>query len=230
MRSRHRVLFFALLMLWVVGSGPRGAGAYSSHVCDELCTNGANCEAECWRTQFEFDQAYPSTTCGNEGYDCCGNGECNPGVEACNVCPSDCGYVSGCSSPECYSNNQCGYGEVCNAARECVPSTPGQSPPSPHPPCGGSCTSNSDCCGADVCLGGPGPSQKYCGIPETTYCPSAPECSSNLDCNFAEHCDEHTENTRAAFCDPGIWRCMFIQGFDCPDTDGAGKNVCTPKT
>jgi hypothetical protein len=29
------------------------------------------------------------------------------------------------------------------------------------------------------------------------------------------------------YCDPGINRCMFNQGFDCPYATEQGNNICT---
>src|SRR5678815_2605163 len=107
MRLRKRLLFVALLGIWV-GLANQGVAAANvpSHVCDTVCANGATCDAECWLTQWDFDEDHPSTTCGNEGYDCCGDGSCNPQTEGCNACTDDCGYVPSCE-PYCTSNAQC---------------------------------------------------------------------------------------------------------------------------
>jgi hypothetical protein len=159
-----------------------------------VCSGSPSCTAECWLTQFEFDNDYPSTTCEGAGFsDCCGNDECNPSTESCNVCWGDCNYVSYCPF-ECLATSQCAYGEVCNAAGECVetpsPDTGGGS----HPPCGGECSKNSDCCGTDVCLGS----------------------SGGYDCDFSNLCGLFTMTAEPMFSDPGIGRCQFVYYTDCP--------------
>ncbi len=157
-------------------AAPAAHRVVSSHVCDDVCSGGASCDAECWESQFDYDQNYPSTTCGDQGYACCGDGWCDSAAEGCNVCPDDCGYQSTCGSG-CTSTSQCSSGEVRLPSHVCAPYTPPQD--APHTPaCGGSCSDNSQCCGSDVCIGDPG--QKYCGIPEQTYCPDAPACSGYL--------------------------------------------------
>jgi hypothetical protein len=221
MKTRKTFLVIVMAALWGgLANAPVSAKAFS-HVCEDLCGTGAGCDATCWLTQYDFDQDFPSTTCGDQGYECCGDGFCNPIWEACNVCPTDCGYVSSCEEI-CLQHSDCDTGEVCNAAHECVPESGPQSGPS-SPSCGGTCTSNSSCCGQDVCLGATG--DKRCGIPGTTYCPSAPACSGSgySNCNFNNeiYCPEF--GAWDAFCDPGINRCMFNEPYDCVDIS---TNIC----
>ncbi len=163
MRTRIQFVLLVAVGVWL-GGEDRITARFDSHVCEDKCSDGASCDAQCWRTQFEYDQDYPSTTCGAEGYSCCGDGACNPGNEGCNACTDDCGWVASCEV-ECNQNSDCDPGEVCNPTHECVPLTWSQDGPQ-TPQCGGSCTSNSDCCGNDLCIGAPG--QKNCGIPSST--------------------------------------------------------------
>lgn len=233
MRTRTRVLVLAAAWCWIYGLGTNtSVAARSSHICDELCGSGAACDAECWLSQFDYDQDYPPTSCGAEGYECCGNGSCDPNTEGCNACPDDCGYTTETCPPgncplgaECCHNSDCGGGEVCNSAHECVPVGDNGSH-TPH--CGGPCTTNADCCGSDVCLGQIGES-RYCGIPQTTYCPDAFACFGYYHNEFYADCTVLTtkitgcaNGVKSMYCDPGINRCMFDQGFDCPTE----SNVC----
>ena len=225
MTIRYRLLVAALVAMWMVApTATTSVSARSSHVCDTLCGDGASCNQECWRTQFDYDQDYPSTTCGAEGFECCGDGTCNPLTEGCNVCTDDCGWTSSCNI-ECTGNAHCGSGEVCTAARECVISTPTQSPPSPHQTCGGTCSSANDCCGNDVCVG-PAGGQKNCAIPQSTYCTNSPSCSSNWECDFSVECLAlYNQDSAVMYCDPGIDRCQYVSGTGCPDASNG--SVCT---
>jgi hypothetical protein len=233
MSTRVRILLVALVGVWLVTASevrvaavePVPAKAFSV-VCDDLCSQGASCWEECWLTQFEFDQDYPSTTCGDEGYDCCGNDVCDTLTEGCNVCQDDCGWVPSCES-ECIDDGDCDPGEICNSAKECIPAPSTPVYEDDETTCGGECTSNSDCCGFEVCSGDPG--LKVCGIPSRTYCPSAPPCSGTLlgipysNCDFSDpnHCQY---GAWPAYCDPGIDRCQFVEsGYACPDVT---TNIC----
>jgi hypothetical protein len=219
MQSRVRLLIVLSLGLWV-GMPNRGVLA-ASHVCSELCPGGAFCDAECWLQQSDFDNGYPATTCGGQGYSCCGDGICDTRNEACNACTQDCKSVSNCGG--CTSNDDCNSPYyVCNSAGECVP----VSGPilGPDPTCGGACGEAGDppCCGTDVCIGTPG--LTYCGIPQTTYCSGSPSCASPDDCeSWANYwglwygCD-----VKATFCDPGNGHCQFTASPDCPTE----TNVC----
>jgi hypothetical protein len=224
MSTRNRILIIALVALWIGWPNQR-TQARSSHVCSDACGSGASCDAECWLTQFDFDQDNPSTTCGDQGYSCCGDGWCD-NAEGCNVCPDDCGYVSMCGT--CTDNSQCESGEICASSHECIPYTPPQYVDD-TPVCGGPCDNNGQCCGNDVCIGAPG--QKYCGIPDHTYCPDSPPCSGTdtygvswENCNFEHFCGGSFPLD--AYCDPGIDRCQFIAGPDCPDINYETLNVC----
>jgi hypothetical protein len=220
MRGRNRIVMLALVAVFLRLSDQPAAAPFAV-VCEDVCAGAATCNAQCWMTQFEFDNDYPSTTCEGAGYtDCCGNDECNPDTEGCNVCPGDCGYVSECEI-ECWANSQCDSGEVCNAAHECVFVPPADTGGGQHPPCGGECDSNSDCCGTDVCNGVSG-GYKWCGVPQTTYCPSSPSCTTSDDCDDVS-CPQGQEQ-KDMFCDPGIGRCQFRYGFDCPTS----TNMCQP--
>ena len=219
MHTRKRLLLLGFVGIWIAALSQSPAAVTPARLCDDLCGSGP-CDRECWATQFDFDQGYPATTCGDEGFECCGNGSCDPATEACNGCTADCGSVSSCES-QCTTNDDCGSGEVCNSAHECVQSSPSVDGDK-TPPCGGSCTKDSDCCGSDVCLGASG--LKYCGIPQSTYCPDTQSCSSNLDCsNWGDTDPFCTSGYYDMYCDPGIGRCQFNQGgYGCPD----GLNIC----
>jgi len=212
MRTRNRLLFMALLGLWVgiVNQGVVAARVRNNNICGDACPSGQSCGYVCYLTEVDFENGGPSTTCGDEGYSCCGDGVCNPSTEGCNVCTSDCGEVASCYSG-CASDADCASGLVCNSAQECVNPAPYTS--GAHTPaCGGACTSDSQCCGMDLCMGAAG--VKYCAIPEHTYCPDAPACSGSgySNCSFSTTCGGSYYD---GFCDPGINRCMFNDGFDC---------------
>jgi hypothetical protein len=233
MDTRKRVLLVALAGIWIGWLGQSPVRAITNPwLCENACTGAAECNTECWLTQFEFDQDYPSTTCEEEDYECCGDGVCNPSAEGCNACTDDCGEVPTCPpTRECYDHDDCDSGEVCNAAGECIPYSPEITEPPPFT-CGGSCTSNSDCCGIDVCLGATGGS-KYCGVPSQTSCPNAPPCWGWWNGEAYNSCEALGEKLacssgpKAMYCDPGINRCMFNQGFDCPYATEQGNNICT---
>lgn len=222
MRSR-RLLFVALVGLWAVRTNA-GLAAAPAILCEDVCSGGNSCNAECWLTQFEFDQAYPPTTCGAQGYNCCGDGMCDSSTDGCNGCTDDCGEVPTCENG-CDGNGDCASGEVCNASRQCVPFS-GSVSGEHTPTCGGSCTNSSQCCGNDVCHGTGWGGQGYCAIPSTSYCPDAPSCATNNDCTvwangFATSC---TYGVKDVYCDPGIDRCQFNLGTDCPSSG----NICKP--
>jgi hypothetical protein len=217
MQKRNRLLLLVLLGIWFgLVNGKVLEARDASHVCDEICGSGASCDQECWLTQFDFDQDYPSTTCGDQDYSCCGDGACDPATEGCNACPDDCGYVDQCPGL-CYITSQCPSGDVCNSAHECVPYTGGQGG-NHTPPCGGSCTNDHDCCGSDMCIGSPG--QMYCAIPSSTYCPDSPSCTSNYDCDSTSWCGGMAMSAYDSYCDPGIGRCQWNDwGYGCPASD-----------
>lgn len=226
MQTRTRIVLVAAVWCWIYGLGTTPTvAARSSHVCDELCGSGASCDAECWLSQFDYDQDYPPTSCGAEGYECCGDGWCDPSTEGCNGCPDDCGYVpNGCSVPvECTTFASCpNYpDEICNSAHQCVPWGNGGE----HPPqCPGSCTTDANCCGSDKCIGDPG--LKYCGTPAREFCQESPSCSSPQDCTIWSNgilCQDGYHH-RPLFCNPGTNRCEYVEGPDCPDIN----SLCTP--
>ena len=199
----RRTIVAGAVWLAVYLAGASGVTARESHVCSEVCGAGGSCGQECWLTQYDFDNDNPSTTCSDEGYECCGDGVCEPSAEGCNSCTDDCDYVDSCQGA-CYSDAQCASGQKCNAARECV-WAPGQQPSESRTYCGGSCSSKSDCCGADVCLGSPG--QKYCAIPSTIYCSSGHSCSSNSECASWAGSLNCTNGAKTLFCNPGSGMC-----------------------
>lgn len=178
---------------------------------NEACGSGTDCDEECWLRQADFDNGNPSTTCADEGYDCCGDGWCEVDEEGSSVCQEDCGAVTSCTPPpvRCDDDGDCGTGQSCNPAGECV--TPGDPEDGEHtPPCGGECEDNGDCCGNEVCMGDA--VQKSSAIPESTYCPDPESCDSNLDCEIWASQFICVSWHRDVFCDPGIGRCQFNQG------------------
>ena len=223
MQTRKRLLLVALVGLWF-GMATQGTAAPRVlHVCEDLCVGAASCGQECWRTQFEFDQDYPSTTCGDEGFECCGNGMCNAGPEGCGVCSDDCAPET-CDN-ECDDDSDCDEGENCNAAHQCVPDSPYVDGPT-TPACGGSCTNSSQCCGTDQCNFGSGGGK--CGIPNREYCPNSPPCYGYWNGQPYENCTVTCSvgSPIDMYCDPGTNRCMFNEGFECPQF-GSSPNVCT---
>jgi hypothetical protein len=100
MKTRHRSLLLAVLAIWVRFATQGAAAGNAVVLCDSVCSGSAGCDTSCYATQFDFDQGYPPTTCGDYGASCCGDGLCDPATEGCNVCPADCGSVTTCNS-EC---------------------------------------------------------------------------------------------------------------------------------
>lgn len=187
MQTPTRLFLFLMLGAWI-GLLNRPTIA-ASHVCDELCGTGADCDAECWLTQEDFDNGGPSTTCGDQGYSCCGDGVCDTGVEGCNdACITDCGETTSCGD-QCEYTYQCPGGYICDSAHECIvgASNVGGT--------GTSCANKTDCMGNDVC------EETDCGIPQDDYCQDSPVCGS---CPSGE------------FCDPGIGRCQYDDNPGCP--------------
>jgi len=91
MKNCTRFLLLCLLGLFLSSPRQQTVTAMASHVCGEICTDGvASCDQECWVTQHDFDVGNPSTTCGDQGYECCGNAMCEA-QESCSICPADCG-------------------------------------------------------------------------------------------------------------------------------------------
>lgn len=226
MRSRQRLLFVLLVCLWAVRIDA-GLTAAPAILCQDVCSGGNSCNSECWLTQFEYDQAYPPTSCGDQGYTCCGDGMCDASTDGCNGCTDDCGEVPTCENG-CDGNGDCASGEVCNASRQCVPFS-GSVSGEHTPTCGGSCTNTSQCCGNDVCSGGPG--QGYCAAPSTSFCASSPSCTSNYECiawrNSLLACPAGARK-RDVYCDPGLGRCQYNLGVDCPDENT--QSYCEPDT
>ncbi len=220
MERRKRLLLLALVGVWFGMATEGGAIVRDSHVCSEMC-EARTCEAqtECWLTQFEWENEYPSTTCEAQGYGCCGDGFCS-GVEACGECEVDCGGQT-CPIPQCTYHTDCDYGYVCNANHECVLSGPYVEPPG-GPACGGSCETNANCCGNDLCMGEPGNPNKYCAIPATNFCGSSPSCTYHSDCQEWVNGVSCPGAKKKVYCDPGLGRCQFNYEAACPDS----SNVC----
>lgn len=186
MSSNRRTLLVLMAAFWVT---VMNRGVQASHVCEDACV-GASCDAECWTTQFEYDNEYPSTTCGAQSYSCCGDGVCDTGTEYCSSCQDDCGTSPSCDT-ECTWTFQCGGGLVCNSSHQCVVPTPNL---------GGynsSCANKTDCQGNTVCA------EVDCAIPNNNYCPGSPSC-------------QYTPCPGGQYCDPAIVRCQYVNGTGCP--------------
>lgn len=211
----RRLLFFGLVG-WgflMMNQPTIEAAARSSHVCSELCDGSSTCDAECWLTQFDYDQNYPSTTCGAESFACCGDGMCTTNAEACSACTEDCGETSCGGGIECFEDDDCDTGEICNASLQCI------TPPDPQSggggsTCGGSCSNSSSCCGTDLCQNG------TCGPISRGECSGAPDCSGYLDshaysnCDFTSVCTAQTptKTSELMYCDPSlgtIGKCQY---------------------
>lgn len=124
MQTRNRLVLALLVGLWTAIMGQRSVVAMGANTCDEICAGGAYCSQECWLTQFDFDQDYPPTTCGDQSYSCCGDGMCDTSSEACGICTADCGEPSTCGPAFCTNNSDCASGEACNSQHKCVAVAP----------------------------------------------------------------------------------------------------------
>jgi len=157
MQTRKRLFLVALLGIWIaVLNRPANAAALDEGgvLCEESCGQGNACDHECWLTQFDFDQEYPPTTCGEQSYSCCGDGVCDSAFEG--GCSDDCGTPNGtCGVCDLINQTGCSTGQVCNIEECCV--TPGGNGPSTpvnprNPICYDStCDTDSDCCPGDHC-------------------------------------------------------------------------------
>lgn len=186
MESRTRILLLVMVAFW---GGLLNRGVQASHVCSDIC-DGVSCDQECWLTQFDYDNEYPSTTCGEQSYSCCGDGVCDTGSEYCGSCTDDCGGSPTCET-ECTWSYQCSSGLVCNSSHQCVV-------PSPHLGGGGtSCANKTDCQGNTVCA------ETDCAIPHDSYCPDSPSC-------------QFSQCEQGQYCDPAILRCQWINSTVCP--------------
>ena len=190
MSSRNRLVLVLLVGAWI---SLLNRGVAASHVCDDVCGSGNDCDAECWLTQFDYDNELPSTTCGEQNYSCCGDGMCDVTQEGCNACTDDCNSVSTCDQ-YCYVDSNCGSGQKCNPAHQCV------DPSDNSNASGTECTHKNECNGNDVCADGD------CTIPDNTMCGDSPLCWNNYDCDYPFQ-----------FCDPGIQRCQWVIGPGCPE-------------
>ena len=54
MRRRNRILMLALVAVFLRLSDQPAAAPFAV-VCEDVCAGGATCNAQCWMTQFEFD-------------------------------------------------------------------------------------------------------------------------------------------------------------------------------
>ncbi len=162
----------------------------SSHVCSEAC-EAVSCDQECWLTQFDFDNDYPSTTCGDESYSCCGDGVCDAGTEFCFSCTEDCNETSGSvCSDECSDSSQCASGEDCNAMHECVVPAPNNNGNGDT-----SCSNKNDCYAPDACM-----ASGDCALPWKD------ECSGGTSCANTAYCQGLFGS--GSYCNPGNNRCM----------------------
>jgi hypothetical protein len=193
MEARKRILLLLMAAFWVV---VMNRGVQAAHVCGDVC-DGASCDAECWATQFDYDNNYPSTTCGAQNYSCCGDGVCDSGSEYCGSCTEDCGSSPTCAS-ECTWSFQCAIGEVCNPSHQCVV---------PAPNNGGtgasSCSNKGDCYTPDACM-----SSGECAIPHSD------ECDAGYSCSNSEWCSENIVSN--SYCNPGNNKCMYTDQPGCP--------------
>ena len=80
MLTRTRLVIVALVAVWTMSIYEVPVAARDSHVCSEVCES-VSCGDECWLTQSDFDNDYPPTTCGNEGFPCCGDDICDSANE-----------------------------------------------------------------------------------------------------------------------------------------------------
>jgi hypothetical protein len=186
MGSRKRLLMLLMVAFWVANLN---RVVQASHLCEDVC-GATSCDSECWLTQFDYDNEYPSTTCGEQSYSCCGDEVCDTGAEYCGTCIGDCLESPTCGT-DCTYNFQCGSGEVCNSSHQCVI-------PSPHVGGGGTtCSVKHDCQGNDVCV------ETDCAIPHLDYCPNSQDC-------------QYTACPSGQYCDPGIVRCQYVDSPGCP--------------
>jgi hypothetical protein len=198
MDTRRRLLL-ALVAIWCVLQH-REVRADESKVCEDICAEHT-CGQECWLTQFDYDNSYPSTTCGDQGFPCCGDGVCDSGHESCGSCSADC-YDAGAASceSECVYTFNCSSGEVCNPSHQCVL-------PSPNAYSGDngntSCSNKSNCKGPDTCM-----SDGECVITHKDECDSGYSCTNSIWCQ--ENADPDS------YCNPGNDKCMYLSTPGCP--------------
>jgi hypothetical protein len=126
-------------------------------------------------------------------------------------CDADChGQVFGGYCNECLSATDCDWpNEACNTQRCCVPVNGPQGPGI----CGGSCSTNGDCCYGNICTGN-GSGQGRCVAPNSLVCPNAPSCNSDNDCDRTTN-DCYAGNIPNQYCDASIGRCMRTLGNGC---------------
>lgn len=190
MHPRKRLLFFALLGIWFMfANQPTVAAKESNKVCDEVCGSGTRCDHECWLTQFDFDQDYPSTTCEAESYACCGDGVCDPAND-CFSCTVDCGEPEGAEcAGVCDDDSQCDSGEFCNAMHGCTLPSPNNGGIDPG------CSNKNDCFAPDACM-----TSGECVLPWKDECSGGTACTTTSQCHYIFNDD--------TYCNPGNNRCM----------------------
>lgn len=197
MLTRTRLLMVAVVSLWAVSLHQMPLAARDSPVCEELCAS-VSCDEECWLTQFAFDNGYPPTTCGDEGYACCGDGVCDSSIEYCGSCTEDCGGGPTCES-ECVYDFNCSSGEVCNSSHQCVSPAPNNSGNEGDT----SCSNKGNCYEPDACM-----DSGECAIPHKD------ECDGGYACPNTEWCVSNVNLN--SYCDPGNNRCMYRNQPGCP--------------
>jgi hypothetical protein len=201
MVTRTRLLIVGLVAVWAISVNEVPVAANdSSHVCSEVC-GGSSCDQECWLTQFDFDNDYPSTTCGAESYACCGDGVCDPTNEYCFACSEDCNETTGSvCDDECADDSYCDAGEKCNAMHECVVPAPNNNGNGDT-----SCSNKNNCYGPDACM-----ASGDCALPWKD------ECSGGWACTSTAACKAHFTGNDDVYCNPGNSRCMNTLTPGCP--------------
>jgi hypothetical protein len=193
MGTRRKLVIFGLVALWamVVNQAPVAARE-TSHVCSEAC-DAVSCDQECWLTQFDFDNEYPSTTCGAESYACCGDGICDAANEPCFNCPDDCTDPPGAEcDPECDDPSDCPSQDyTCNGFGQCVPPAPNNEDN------GTTCSNRGNCYASDACM-----ASGDCALPWKDECSDNDPCMNTAQCQ-TRNLDSHV------YCNPGNNRCMY---------------------
>jgi hypothetical protein len=196
MDTRRRLLL-AMVAIWFMFQH-REVRAFESKVCEDICAE-STCDHECWLTQFDYDNSYPSTTCGDQGFSCCGDGFCDTVHEYCGSCADDCydADAASCDS-ECVYSFNCASGEVCNPSHQCVV---------PAPNSGGSgdtsCSGKNNCNAPDACVS-----------PGECVLPHKDECDGGYSCPNTAWCETNVKPD--SYCNPGNNKCMNKNEPGCP--------------
>jgi hypothetical protein len=225
MRLHAKWMFVLAMALYVRFGVPAAAAVPSGGWCgDGICETGT-----CDQDESPGDGCRETrNNCPDDCWDKCGDGQCQVAVEAdCNDldlwCTDDCGDTIYDTCGECVSSDDCPSGDTCTMWHDCVATSPQEPEPPSSPECGGECQTNDDCCGSDVCYGNDGTSETgYCAPPQQAWCPDSFQCDSSYDC-YHSWCDVYCViPCKDMYCDPGIGRCQFVSGTDCPGP----SNIC----